>query len=302
MAETTPLLSVILCIHEMYREAPRTLFTLSRKYQKSIAELMYDITIVDNGSQRPLSASSYNNLDADVNYEYVANSTPSPVVAINQAVRCSRGQYLCVMIDGARMLSPGVLRYGMQAMRQEELAIGCTYSFHLGAQLQAKAIAAGYNQAAEDALLATCPWQDDGYRLFDISVFAGSSYRGWFVSPNESNALFISRPFWESLGGFDERFATPGGGLANLDLFKRACESPGARLYGLLGEGTFHQFHGSTSNVRTSNAEYDAEYARIRGEVFQTTSYPMKTVGHLGVHAERLGGKTSGALASNEER
>jgi hypothetical protein len=296
MDKATPLLSVIVCIHEMYREAPRTLLTLSRNYQKYIDDLSYDITIVDNGSQRPLPESSYRDMGVDVNYQVVADAPASPVRAINTAVRNARGQYVCVMIDGARMLSPGILHYGIQALRQHPLAIGCPYSFHLGSELQSRAVAAGYDQEEEDALLASCPWETDGYRLFDISVFAGSSYRGWFVSPNESNALFLSRRLWDDLAGFDERFATAGGGLANLDLFKRACEWPGAQLYGMLGEGTFHQFHGSTSNLRTSNAGYDAEYARIRGEVFRTTSYPLRLLGHaqtgaakhLAFSAERL--------------
>ena len=36
-------------------------------------------------------------------------------------------------------------------------------------------------------------------------------------------------PLWDELGGLDERFALPGGGLANHDLYRRACELPGHR-------------------------------------------------------------------------
>ena len=38
--------------------------------------------------------------------------------------------------------------------------------------------------------------QGYGYRLFGASVFAGSSAKGWFVLPAETNALFLTAPHW----------------------------------------------------------------------------------------------------------
>src|SRR5581483_9041619 len=49
------------------------------------------------------------------------------------------------------------------------------------------------------------------------------------------------------LGGFDERFASPGGGYVNLDAYRRALDLPRTRLIVLLGEGTFHQVHGGAA-------------------------------------------------------
>jgi hypothetical protein len=43
----------------------------------------------------------------------------------------------------------------------------------------------------------------------------------------ETNCLFMKRSLFEALGGADERFDYPGGGFLNLDIFKRAMESPG---------------------------------------------------------------------------
>jgi hypothetical protein len=53
-----------------------------------------------------------------------------------------------------------------------------TIAFHLGPELRVESVKRGYNQAIEDELLAGSGWEADGYRLFTISVFAGSSGRG----------------------------------------------------------------------------------------------------------------------------
>jgi hypothetical protein len=82
----------------------------------------------------------------------------------------------------------------------------------------------------------------------------------------ESSALFMPRELWRELGGLDERFALPGGGLVNHDLYRRACASPGVRLVTLLGEGTFHQFHGGAATTRRFTwDEMHADYRSIRG-------------------------------------
>ena len=100
---------------------------------------------------------------------------------------------------------------------------------------------------------------------------AKSSGKGWDVLPSESNGVLLHRRFWEALNGFDEGFGCPGGGLANLDLWKRICEWPGARVRMLQGEATFHQFHGgATTGSATSRRDaFDAEYEALRGVPFK---------------------------------
>jgi hypothetical protein len=133
-----------------------------------------------------------------------------------------------------------------------------------------KSVREGYNQQVEDNLLADIEWPADGYRLFDISVFAGSSAQGWFHPISESNALFLPKAMWRDLGGFDEQFVSGGGGLVNLDPYVRACELPDSQLIILLGEGTFHQVHGGiATNAQTSPwKQLHEEYVRIRGKPF----------------------------------
>ena len=107
-----------------------------------------------------------------------------------------------------------------------------------------------------------------GYRLFELSTLAGSSGRGWFGPLGESNALFMQAALWAELGGLDEEFALPGGGLVNHDLLRRACELPGAELIVLLGEGTFHQIHGgAATSGRYTREEAGDEYERARAPI-----------------------------------
>jgi hypothetical protein len=82
----------------------------------------------------------------------------------------------------------------------------------------------------------------------------------------ESSSLFLTADAWQRLDGLDPRFALPAGGLANHDLYRRACELPGAELIVLLGEGTYHQHHGGAATSRRFTwDEMHADYVAIRG-------------------------------------
>src|SRR4029079_2073734 len=103
--------------------------------------------------------------------------------------------------DGARMASPGLLARALAASRLHKLPIIGTIGFHLGPDVQMESVKHGYNQAVEDELLARSGWELDGYRLFSISSLAGSSAGGWFDLPEESNAFFLRREHWRTIGG-----------------------------------------------------------------------------------------------------
>ena len=79
-------------------------------------------------------------------------------------------------------------------------------------------------------------------------------------------ACSLRRDVWDELGGLDERFALPAGGLANHDLYRRACALDGIQLIVLLGEGTFHQYHGGAATSRRFTwDDMHADYQAIRG-------------------------------------
>jgi hypothetical protein len=206
----------------------------------------------------------------------------SPAAAINAAANIARGESIAACIDGARMLSPGIIRLMLATFRAYEDPLVATLGWHLGPKLQNQSMLEGYGQAAEDQLLDSVDWRRDGYELFRISCLTASAARGWFGPIEESNLLAFRRPAWERLGGFDERFLSQGGGLVNLDFYREACERT-SQLVILLGEGTFHQFHGGVA-TNTPMADhpwpkFHEEYVAVRGRNWQR---PTKSADYLG--------------------
>ena len=199
--------------------------------------------VIDNGSRGHFRSEAIAAFGPNFPHCHMRAPSPSPARAINYAASQARGDLLAIMIDGARMLSPGVVRYSLDAARLGARPVIGVFSWHLGPTMQFHSVLRGYNQAAEDQLLASVRWQEDGYELFAISALAGSARRGVFRNPGESNFLVLRRSeMFTEIGGMDERFDLPGGGLANHDLLARALAAPEARFILLLGEGTFHQY------------------------------------------------------------
>jgi glycosyltransferase involved in cell wall biosynthesis len=266
------MLSVIVVVYNMQREAPRTLYTLTARYQRGVADNDYEVIVVDNGSTHPLTADLVGSFGSNFRYLMLGDvADPSPCKAINYAVERARGDLVGVMIDGARMASPGLIRYAMDALCLYEHGVVATLSWHLGPKPQSLSITEGYCQDVEDRLLGTIDWCENGYSLFNISAFAWSSINGYFRNISESNAIFMRRAFFEKLQGFDEQFRLPGGGLANLDFYKRACEYQDSNAIVLLGEGTFHQVHGGIATNSTNGNYVESayrEYHAIRGREF----------------------------------
>jgi hypothetical protein len=278
-----PELSVVVVVHNMAREAPRTLYSLSARYQRNIAAEDYEIIVVDNGSSPPFDAKIIDGLAGQFRLLRLDPASPSPAAAVNRGLAEARGKTIGVMVDGARLVTPGILHFARHGVALYPRAVVATLGWYLGRDLQRWSMEAGYDRKREDAMLASIGWQEDGYRLFEISAFDESSVDGWFAQIQESNAIFMSRESWDRLGGFDERFDLPGGGYVNPDALARALEVPDSELVVLLGEGTFHQLHGgiaTNQNFRTlqqSLAKWDEQYRAIRQRPWRTPSPARRT-------------------------
>lgn len=278
-----PRLSIVVAFHDMGREAPRTLDTLDPGYQRGVAADAYEVIAVDVGSEPPLDEALVRSHGPTFRLVRSPRAR-SPAAAINAAVRTSRAEAVMVCVDGARMLTPGIVRFALAALLGFPGRLVITMAFHLGPKLQHEAMLEGYDQAAEDRLLATVDWRRDGYELFRIGCPARSSLAGWLGPIGESNCLALDRAAWERLGGYDERFMSPGGGLVNPDFLKRACDDLGAPVM-VLGEATFHQFHGgvatNTPRARRPVQPMAAEYLALRGAAFARSPVKPMLLGSL---------------------
>ncbi|HVH77776.1 MAG TPA: glycosyltransferase [Stellaceae bacterium] len=282
MARKAPDLSVVVIGYRMARELPRTLRSLSPDMQRGIKADQYEIILIDNGSPERLPLATFPTYGAQVVCHRFQTASASPAAAANFGLKQARGRLIGLMVDGARLASPGLLATALLAEKLDERPVISSLGFHLGFAPQMQSIREGYDQRREDALLDTARWTEDGYCLFDIAALSGSSEGGFFLPTGESNALFMPRRLWRELGGLDERFQSPGGGYVNLDLYRRACELPDTQLIVMLGEGTFHQVHGgvaTNSSVPDKHLEYHAEYVRLRGQDFV---FPRRETVYLG--------------------
>lgn len=268
--KTKPKLSVVIAFFNMEREARRTLFSLSTKYQQGINEDEYEVIVLDSGSSESLDSSWVTSIQDNYRYQYVNSMWPTPCEAMNTGIRLARAATVVLMIDGARILSPGVLSKMLMAEKLYETPFVYTIAMHLGHKLQNESMLEGYDQQQEDRLLASIDWRADGYSLFDISCLAASSIDGFLNPIAESNCFSMSKEVLLQLGGYDEHFRTSGGGYVNLDLFKRAQSLPALQPVKLLGEATFHQYHGGVAtNVTHKNHPgklYQKEYKNLRGD------------------------------------
>lgn len=253
----------------MAREVPRTLRTLAPSYQRDIQAAEYEVIVVDNGSPSALDAGVFECFSGNLRATRLDPAPPAPARAANLGIEMAESDFVGLLIDGARMASPGLLAWARMARRLAARPVVAALGWHLGATRHIGAAESGYDRASEDRMLDGLDWESDGYRLFSVSTLAESSARGWFGPMGESNALFMPKAMWHELGGLDEEFVLPGGGLSNHDLFRRACELDGAQLIVLLGEGTFHQFHGGVATSgRIRWDEMHAEYVALRGRPY----------------------------------
>lgn len=295
-------LSVIVVVYNMLRAAPRSLHALSSAYQQGISAEDYEIIVVENGSPQPLEAAQIEALASNIHYHYLVAPPPSPAHAINYGVSHARGEVLAIMVDGAHILTPGTLRYALDMFAAHRNPLVLTAPFFLGHGPQTETIATGYDEAEEDRLLASIDWPQAGYRLFEIGV----PYRivedpqtrpklFWFVRQFESNCLFMRKTSFDTVGGCDERFDLPGGGILLPDLYRKLCDMEDSEIFQLLGEASFHQIHGGVSTNTTSERQrekwnsYLEQYLLIRGEPFEVSQKPLRFYGHMpNRHASQL--------------
>ncbi|MEH6581996.1 MAG: glycosyltransferase [Halioglobus sp.] len=307
-AERTPIVSIIVIVYDMPSQAQNTILSLYADYQQGVQAGDYEVLIIENASPNLMDAGFIASLPGNVRYILRENPEQSPVQAINFAASQAAGDNICLMIDGARMLTPGVVKNLILGHRLHDRAVVAIPGYHLGKELQQVAVQNGYGIEAERELIASINWPENGYSLFDIACFSGSSAPGFFLPNSESNCISLPRDVWVDLGGYDPRFDLRGGGLTNLDFYKRACEFPGAQHIIVPGEGTFHQFHGGvttggeeekvTEVYRDNSKE---QYRKIRGQEYVCPETNPVFLGQFPEQAQRFLHYSSEMRTSNPD-
>ena len=276
-------LSVVLVCYKMDAQIGNTLRSLVPPYQQKIKKQEYDILVMDNGSPQPLPEEVWK-IASNVRYHYIppGEASLNPGVALNHGVRLSTGDALCVMIDGARMVTPGVLSWGLRLLDLAPRGVVEVRSWHLGPKFQPESIMEGYNHKVEKQMLLDSRWWENGYRLFDISA----APVGFLGRAAESNCVFLPRALYDEIGGYGEGYKEPGGGLVNLDFYSRALAAAD-HAFTLLGEGTFHQVHGGAATGLTKPqltealARWQAESDSLRGSKDPGKKKRLIMAGHV---------------------
>jgi|694.fasta_scaffold140731_2 hypothetical protein len=279
-------LSIVVIGFDMKRELPRTVLSLLPPYQRGIGDDEVEIIVVDNGSAEPVCRDWFPP-DADIRVVRLDGAGVSPCRAINEGARLARAEHIAVVIDGARMASPGLVNTALTAACIHPRSFVATLGFHLGPKVQQVSVTEGYTREIEDGLLASIGWPRDGYRLFEVCSVGGSYTSGVLIVPPETTFFVMKTSMFHAMGGYDERFVQLGGGIASFDFVRRALEVAGEGVVMLVGEGTFHQLHyGATTQAGGIGRKLDgnvalwdmylSEYEQIVGTLFAfATQVPL---------------------------
>jgi hypothetical protein len=280
---------VVVVVFDMPQQAMNTVYSLSPHCQQDVAARDYEVVGVENRSEHLLDPAEVEAIAANIRYLPRDEPGVSPAPALNAGAAASRAPVLALMVDGARMVTPGVVTNILRAQSLVPEPVVSVPGYHLGEALHPQAAAAGYTVEQDQRDLERLRWQEDGYRLFDRSVLSASCEQGYLRPIGESNCIALRRDLFLSLGGVDERFTSRGGGFVNLDLYRRAVDA--GTLVVLPGEGTFHQFHqGATTGAPDVDRdalldEMREEYVRLRGIPHAPPGQSPILLGRVGAHA-----------------
>ncbi|RVD36133.1 glycosyltransferase family 2 protein, partial [Mesorhizobium sp. M8A.F.Ca.ET.023.02.2.1] len=105
------LVSVVVVAYNIPRELPRTLLSLALPYQQGVTADDYEVIVVDNGSPSAVSESLIAEYGPNFRLLRMDDASPSPAAAVNRGIMEARGDKIGVMIDGARMVTPGLVHF-----------------------------------------------------------------------------------------------------------------------------------------------------------------------------------------------
>jgi len=242
-----PRLSVIVIAWNMPVALSRTLVTLSPGYQQAIDVQDYEVIVVENDSDNILPNATVEALPKNFHYHLHHEVGVSPVAAMDFALERCRARYTCLILDGAQMLTPGVLYQALAILDREDDALVAVPGYHLGEEKQHQVDDPQGLLDWQEKMLQAEQWQENGYRLFRHACFSPGNKKGFLQPFMEASALFCQKRHFTEQHCADPRFDGPGGGALNLHILRRLGLYAASSIYVLPGEGTFHQYHGGVT-------------------------------------------------------
>ena len=271
---SAPRLSVVLIVYDMVSQAMNTIQSLLPPYQQGVGTEEYEVIVVENRSARTLDPAALAGFGPQLRYELRDEPGVSPGPAINAGLALARGRMVGVLIDGARMLSPGVIANVLRAEAIATDPVVAVPGYQLGPEPHNRSEA--HNVDRDRALLAGIDWPAAGYRLFEVSSFSEANRNGVFRPFMECNALFAPARLLAEIGGAHPGFDQPGGGALNLWLFYQLVSHPDATYVVLPGEGSFHQVHGGVTT--RPQADKEALYESFSRRLDEILGHPDKVM------------------------
>lgn len=286
-------LSIVIVLFDMPSQALNTLYSLGCDYQRNVQAEDFEVIVVENRSANTLPESQVRELPPNFRYFLRDEAGISPAAAVNFGLQQCSGEMLGLFIDGARMITPGVLELVMAARRMYDDPMVCVPAYHLGGE-KMRAIADPVRRlASERVLLENMQWKERGYRLFTDASWSEGNKNGYFQPMMEVNALFVRRERMLEIGGAEEAFDLAGGGSINLHIYRRLAMMPKHIPIVLPGEGNFHQFHQGVTT--SSSADRNEKIASFREQLNELWGGHWKAVtrehvllGSIGAEAQDM--------------
>ena len=250
-----PLISLVVVVYDMVAPAMNTLYSLSSNYQQDVSEDEYEVIIIENRSNNNLDPAAVAELGDNFHYHLRDEPGVSPVAAANEGLHLCRGQYIAMIIDGARMLTPRVVKWAKQAYRLSRDSLTMVPGYHIGDREQQLHDKTTYNQQTEQRWLDELNWKDEGYRLFQSCHPSPGNKYGFLHPFMECSCLFAHASHFKRINGINQQFDLSGGGSVNLHLLRSLGMHGQMQAVILAGEGSFHQLHGGVTTSSRADRE-----------------------------------------------
>ncbi|MCB1614886.1 MAG: glycosyltransferase family 2 protein [Pseudomonadales bacterium] len=287
-------LSVITVAYNMPRQALNTAYSLSINHQKNVDESDYEIILMENSSNNNIDPDELKKIGGNIKHMLRNEPSQSPTPAINEAFAIAESDYICFIIDAARMVTPRVIEYALMARAVSPASVFSVPSYNLGPCEHQDQELHGYDESVEQKLLDHINWKSNGYRLFDICNISEANQKGIFHPLLESNFLASSFHNFASIGFACPDFMLPGGGGINLHMFRSiATKKTTHYLFTAPGEGSFHQIHGGITTKQDPERVNTINHFRTQLESywngnFQPVSREPVLLGAVGSHAQKF--------------